>query len=341
MDLIKPYVYEVTRRLPEKMQDDVALELQSTIEDMLPEHPSEKDVRAVLTNLGDPAVLARRYSDRPSYLIGPALYDQYLNILKLVLPIIMIIVVISVVAEEILSFSGETSMISIILSIFIQTSFAAASAGIQSVFWITVIFAVVERSTKSEEEPFGKAWTPDQLKNKPAIPKKRLISNWELAGGLIWTAVGITVYLNASRLFAIYEQENGESLNKAATIFNEEILTSFWPYIAILAGSSLAIIIYKWFLKQWTIKLAFINTLYNVLWIILLSLMISHPDLFNPAAVTELETALQSDLSNLTQWIRLTAVITAVVFSGIDIFEGFNKARKGRKYKKVEVEQVD
>ncbi|MGP4077918.1 HAAS signaling domain-containing protein [Halobacillus sp. K22] len=341
MDLIKRYVYEVTRRLPEKMQEDVALELQSTIEDMLPDHPSEKDIRLVLTNLGDPAVLARRYSDRPSYLIGPALYEQYLNVLKLVLPIIIIIAIISVVAGEILSFSGDTSMLTIVLSIMIQASFTAVGAGIQAVFWITLIFVVIERTTNSEEVPFGKAWTPDQLKNKPAIPKNRLISNWELAGGLLWTAIAVTVYLNSSSLIAIYKQENGEDPNKVSPIFNESLLTSFWPYISLLVGSALALIIYKWFLKQWTMKLAVINTLYNVLWVVLVSLMISHPELFNPAAVTELEATLQTDLSNVTQWARLTVIITAVVFSGIDIFEGFRKARKGWKYKKLEVKQVD
>ncbi len=36
MNLIETYVYEVTRRLPEKTRGDIALELRSTIEDMLP-----------------------------------------------------------------------------------------------------------------------------------------------------------------------------------------------------------------------------------------------------------------------------------------------------------------
>ena len=38
MNLIDIYIQEVTRRLPEKSRDDIALELRSTIEDMLPEN---------------------------------------------------------------------------------------------------------------------------------------------------------------------------------------------------------------------------------------------------------------------------------------------------------------
>ncbi len=45
MNLIDIYVQEVTRRLPEKNRKDIALELQSTIEDMLPDDYNEEDVK--------------------------------------------------------------------------------------------------------------------------------------------------------------------------------------------------------------------------------------------------------------------------------------------------------
>jgi len=59
MKLIDIYIQEVTRRLPEKSRDDIALELRSTIEDMLPKGYTEQDVKDALTELGDPAALAR------------------------------------------------------------------------------------------------------------------------------------------------------------------------------------------------------------------------------------------------------------------------------------------
>lgn len=37
MNLIEVYIHEVVRRLPEKNRQDIALELKSTVEDMLPE----------------------------------------------------------------------------------------------------------------------------------------------------------------------------------------------------------------------------------------------------------------------------------------------------------------
>ncbi|WP_234414153.1 HAAS signaling domain-containing protein [Paenibacillus sp. CAA11] len=84
MNLIELYIQEVTRRLPEKMRADIALELRSTIEDMLPEEYTEEEVKGVLAQLGNPAVLAGNYKDRPMHLIGPRYYDGYIHLLKMI-----------------------------------------------------------------------------------------------------------------------------------------------------------------------------------------------------------------------------------------------------------------
>lgn len=57
MNLIEVYIREVTRRLPEKNCEDIALELRSTIADMLPEHYGEEEVKNVLGKLGSPVKL--------------------------------------------------------------------------------------------------------------------------------------------------------------------------------------------------------------------------------------------------------------------------------------------
>ena len=66
MNLIENYVYEVTRRLPEKSRNDIVLELTSTIEDTLPENYTENEVMEALSKLGNPAQLAASYRDTPN-----------------------------------------------------------------------------------------------------------------------------------------------------------------------------------------------------------------------------------------------------------------------------------
>lgn len=60
MDLINLYIDEVTRRFPDKNNDDLALELESTIYDMLPDNYAAENVKEVLKTLGHPAVLASK-----------------------------------------------------------------------------------------------------------------------------------------------------------------------------------------------------------------------------------------------------------------------------------------
>ena len=91
MDLIDIYIQEVTRRLPEKNRADIALELRSTIEDMLPDEYGENEVKIVLEKLGNPVVLASQYQNRPMYLIGPAYFTVYMSLLKMIIPIAAIL----------------------------------------------------------------------------------------------------------------------------------------------------------------------------------------------------------------------------------------------------------
>src|SRR5690625_6844519 len=68
--------------------------------------PREAAERVVLTDLGDPAVLAAGYADRSLQLIGPRFYLTWWRLLKRLLIIVPIVVFTVVVFVEILS-GGE------------------------------------------------------------------------------------------------------------------------------------------------------------------------------------------------------------------------------------------
>ena len=93
-DLKERYIYAVTRNLPRASRQDIERELDTLIEDMLEarcgkDAPTEKDLRVVLTELGTPAELFRKYSpDAGKALIGEGYYPQYKGFLKLLLPLI-------------------------------------------------------------------------------------------------------------------------------------------------------------------------------------------------------------------------------------------------------------
>ncbi|WP_252315849.1 hypothetical protein [Sinobaca sp. H24] len=82
MKMIDKYIHDVTSRLSPAVQDDVALELKSSIGDMLPPDYTEEDVKEVLAEFGDPIKLASQYREHPSYSFGQQVYDFCSSSLK-------------------------------------------------------------------------------------------------------------------------------------------------------------------------------------------------------------------------------------------------------------------
>lgn len=329
MNLIELYIQEVTRRIPEKNRQDIALELRSTIEDMLPEPYSEEDVKAVLTKLGHPAVLASGYSERPMHLIGPRYYDIYVRLLKMVLPIAIAVSIITMVANNILGYGGSESLPNLITTIVVEVVVNILYVALQVFFWTTLVFAILERIDRNKEQvPLSaslKKWTPEDLKHIHPIPPKKAISNFEVFGSLLLTAIWATVYFNAVKLVGVYV--NGpQGLELTIPTFNQEVLNAYWPLVAVVIGFEAGLAIYKWIKAQWTHKIAVLNIIRNfassILWIVLLSTS----DLLQPAFVSHMAELfnVSIDWKNTILW---AAGLIFVFFAVLDSFEGIRKAR--------------
>lgn len=334
MNLIDLYVHEVTRRLPEKNREDIALELQSTIQDMLPDNPTEEEIKVVLSKLGDPAKLAGQYRDGPRYLIGPALYEHYLTILKMTFPIVLAVVLITQVLTNLLNYNGGATIIEMILSLSFSIVGAAFNVGVHTLFWITIVFIVLDRSGAVKEtfpqSTIGRPWSPEDLKHLSSIPKKKAISKSYVLFSLIWTAVWAGVYFNAVNIIAVYERDASSRLNYVTPVFNEETLLSLWPFVCLFIAIEIALAIYKWVLGQWTRRLAVINALYNAVFILLFIIIANSSDLFNSAFIdyqVQLFNTTANQVMNMVNWAVWTSIMIAIIISVIDAYEGFKKAR--------------
>lgn len=121
LDLIDAYIYEVTRRIAKNKRNAIELELKSTIEDMLPDNYSELEVKEVLLKLGDPAKLAVNYQDGPKYLIGPELYNTYIQTIKLIIPWAILITLIVHLVSSVFSFPEQEIFLTTIIKAFTTT----------------------------------------------------------------------------------------------------------------------------------------------------------------------------------------------------------------------------
>ncbi|MGN7479338.1 HAAS signaling domain-containing protein [Solibacillus silvestris] len=330
MKIIEIYIQEVTRRLPEKMRSDIALELRSTIEDMLPEKYSEENVKDVLDQLGNPAVLANGYKDQPMQLIGPRYFDVYISLLKMIVPIAAFLALIAIVTEHVIVYSGDGAILNSILTIIGLGIGKMIEVGIQVFFWLTVIFAVIERFDKDKEpQPLTTSlekWTADDLKNIPYIPKKKAISKLEVFGGLLWTVIWATLYFYANKLLGVYEGEAGR-LEFVMPALNQEVLQKFLPIVVIIIGLEIAFALYKLLKQQWTKLMAIFNTVLEIVATIVFIIILVNPNLLNEAFILYMADLFEVTKNQITLWIVNGGIAIFIISAAIAVYDGFKRAR--------------
>lgn len=333
MNIIEIYIQEVTRRLPEKTRKDIAMELRSTIEDMLPDDYSETDVKNALSKLGDPVSLANKYRDKPAYLIGPEYYDKYVASLKMAFTIAIPVALIVFFIGEIFSDSNTNGIIAFMIRLFAGAVEAAISILVQVFLIVTLVFFIFERTGVSANSisKKGQRWKPDDLLSIPFSPKGKTISKPELFFNLLWTAIWATVYFNAMHTIGIYESSNGQNgLQLVTSIFNADVLLSYWPLVIIFIGLEIALAIYKWVSGHWTKNVAILNTIYHLISSIVFIVIITNPNILAPSFITymtDVFTIPTAVLNNaISKIIKLSIAIT-IVSSIVSSISGFRKAR--------------
>ncbi|WP_025784380.1 hypothetical protein [Sporosarcina sp. D27] len=330
MNLIEVYIQEVTRRLPEKSREDIALELRSTIEDMLPDDYNERDINEVLEKLGNPATLASGYRDQPMHLIGPRYFDVYVSLLKMILPIAATISLISIIAEYFIGYRGEEAVINVVLDITGFAIWKVIEVGIQTFFWLTLIFAIIERTDKGKDQhPLStslKKWTPDDLKSIPYIPKKKVITKLEIFGYLMWTAIWATLYFYANHLVGVYESR-GDQLEFVIPALNQDVLLRYWPIVLVIIALEIALSLYKLIIGQWTKKMAIFTTALELISTVVFIVMLSNPDLMNPEFITYVSGLFNTTAMQFETWIVGGLIIIFILSAAFNAYDGFRKAR--------------
>lgn len=335
MKLIDLYIQEVTRRLPEKMRKDIALELRSTIEDMLPGDFSEDNVKEALEKLGNPASLAAEYKDQPMHLIGPKFYDIYKTILKIVLLAAPLAALIGFFIGEIETLANSETFLLFITSILGLGLWTVIDTAIHAFFWVTIIFIILERTVSPTVQiPLswsGKKWSPDDLEKITYLPHYKGIKKGEIIFGYAWIIIWAILYFNASRLIAVYESNTGsEGLQFKLSIFENEVLRSYWPIVVFFILAELLFTTYKATTRIWTYKLAISNAILRLANAIFLIIVISNPNILNPDFIAYMADIFESpfDAANLMMTRITYGILFSIIIIGlVDTITGFFKAR--------------
>jgi hypothetical protein len=312
MSLIDRYIAEVGRHLPEKDRSDIEAEIRSTLEDVIEEKGgvNETNIDGVLREFGDPVLLAQKYSPSKRYLIGPYLYDAYIEVLKRVLgtalPIFLTV-------NFLVMLTNDTGNV---VGSFLRAAGNTFEAGLHILFWATVGFIIAERKGTDPGEYHHKsprAWTPDQL---PALPKKRQISVVEVISNITLVIGGIVLVALSSQI--LRAESNGESI----PFLNPDLWKMWLPVFFVLAGLTLLHELFKLWGGNWTRPMMITNVALGLAAIIYLVALITTQQVVNPLFLSGIDVSFAaSEIKNVTSWSTWTVNITAAVIISIYVWD--------------------
>lgn len=324
MNLIDRYIAEVGRHLPEKNRSDIEAEIRSMLEDMLEERgdaksADEKIVAETLEQLGDPKLLASKYAPSKRYLIGPGWYEVYMQtlqrVLYIVLPIFAAVTIILTLADNPLDFANALS----------KAIGGAFEVGLQILFWVTIVFILLERSDEVPDKAPGsasKAWTVAQL---PEYPRKRQIS----MGDALTDIVMVLFVLLWVVLPPLQNWLQGDA--NSAPFFHPNLWNFWLPAFFVLLVLTLIHDVFKLMVGNWTPALTVTNVILCTASIIYIVALVTTQQVINPAFLTTLDGAQATELHNVTTWSTWTVNITAAVLVGILAWDMFNSIRLSRR----------
>ena len=336
MNLIDIYIYEVKKWLPEKSKDEIAEELKSNIEDMLPDNYNEDDIKNVLNSLGNPKKLAANYSGNKRYIIGPIFYDSYLRVLLIAIAATTGIVLLGHIIAGIMDFSEYASPISFFIDIFTDSLIGVIQVLFQVFTWVTLTFIFIDKVADSTDSiPIVKPkWSTDQLTRRTVQKKKYQIPKSEAIFGFIWTIIWILVLLFSSHLLGWYENIDGE-LVLQASLFNQSVLSTYVPLLIALAVLEFSLSGLKYVLGKWTYYTAVFYTIQNTFVIAILYKMLYDPSLFNNDFINRFNHLFETTTNGTIPAGIITIILTIViVISVFDCSFAFYKASKSTKSKR-------
>lgn len=304
------YVHATTRSVPEDRRADLGRELRGSIGDMVDarvdagEDPDAAE-RAVLTDMGDPGVLAAQYADRPLHLIGPRYFLTYTRLtLKLLLwipaSVALVVLTVSMIADP---DSGRAIG-------------NGVSAGLQVAlhiaFWSTLAFAILERL---DVDPGLPGWSVDSL---PEAQEERDITLVDTVASIVFIAFFVAVLVGQS--FRSWVQgPDGEDVAPL-----DPDLWSFWlPFLIVVLVVNIGVEVWKYRVGRWTWPLAGAMSVVSAAFALPIGWLAWNDSLLNPAFVDAVGMS-----SSVLGYVNDGIWAGAVVIVLIEVVDDAWKARK-------------
>lgn len=268
------YVEATLSWVPPSKRADIDRELRASIADAVDARVEAGEARAeaevaVLTELGDPARLAAGYVERPLHLIGPALFLDYIRLLRTLLVIVVPIAAAAVLVVQLLQDGPVVNLVGSVVSTIITTA-------LHVFFWTTLVFALLER-LPGAKPPLTGPWTPDRLP-EPRVRRPHLS---DLIAEAVWVAFVIAALLLAPSLSP--ERDGG---GNPINILNPWLWDAGVVYVLIgLVALGLVVSVASYYQGRWTVSRTVAAAVLEIALPSMLIWLASNDRMVNPAFV--------------------------------------------------------
>lgn len=267
------YLDAVAHEVPRTRRDEVTGRLRSTIDAGVVRRaargvPRAEAERQELAELGEPSQVAGA-AVGPRWLVGPRLYGDYLRVLRMLARVVLPVVAVLVALGNGIAGEHPAQVVAASLS-------ATVEAGIHLVFWVTLVFAVLDRRGVVLHAP-ERAWSPDDL---PAARPGRVGIGETIASVAVQTLLlGVVLWSWQYRPSAQAEPVPvlAESLRPTVTA----VLV-----VVLLAGITLALVAYR--VGRWTPWMAVATTVLDTVFAGVVIWLVGSGRLLDPAFVDAL-----------------------------------------------------
>ncbi len=197
MELLDRYLESVRKYLPWERQDDIIAELRANLEAQLEDRESElgrsltdEEMKEWLKQIGPPIVVASRFQPQ-RYLIGPSLFPIYWLVLRISFAWAFIIYSIASIVKI---FAEGPPTASQVAMVFVAAPFTL----IQTAFWVTFVFAMIELVMRTSPEKFSAVaancnWSPASLPplEKTQVKGKKPRTLTDVLAEIIFGSLGL------------------------------------------------------------------------------------------------------------------------------------------------------
>lgn len=243
---IERYIYAITKRLPQAQREEVANDLRANLADMLGDTPhTDAEILKILRDLGHPRVLANNYRGKERTVVAPEYYDDYVNVLKIVATIVVVVNVVTGFIT-ILTSALPTDFVMLLETLFENVFGNIWESLLMAFAWTTIGFWIAGAVGSKQHRDEWKISDLPELPHPNSVKISRVSVAFELIFGVSFGIIGLIL------------------INNGIPYLNAEVVKPFLPFVMIAIGFDVIVGLIKLAYGTWNAQVSIATLFHHV-----------------------------------------------------------------------------